>query len=308
MVDVAIKIENLTKDYKTIRAVDEISLEVPSGILFGLLGPNGSGKTTMIKLLLGILEPTSGRANVLGFDIIKEGEEIRKRAGALLEYSGLYERLSAEDNLELYGRIYKMPADERKERIKELLLHIGLWERRKEPVIKWSRGMKQKLAVARSILHHPSIVFLDEPTAGLDPVAAANLRDDLLALVSSESATIFLNTHNLSEAEKLCKRIGVINKGKLIAVGSPGELKSLVRKPRIEVIGRGFNENIAAALRDRPEVSMADVREGSIIVDLHDGADVSSLVEMIVNHGGKIEEVRKDNASLEEAFISLVDK
>jgi ABC-2 type transport system ATP-binding protein len=176
---IAIHTDDLTRDFKTVRAVDALSLDVPPGILFGFLGPNGSGKTTTIRLLLGLLEPTAGKAEVLGFDTRTRADDIRARVGALLEHPGLYERLSAEDNLEFYGRAWRLPASERGARIKELLSNVGLWERRKEPVGTWSRGMKQKLAVARALLHRPPLIFLDEPTAGLDPVAAAELRQDL---------------------------------------------------------------------------------------------------------------------------------
>src|SRR5690349_5023414 len=199
----AIRTQYLTRDFGAVRAVNHLDLEVPSGTVFGFLGPNGSGKTTTIRLLLGLLAPTDGRAEVLGLDTRSDPAKIRERCGALLEYSGLYERLSAEDNLEFYGRAWRMPAGERKARIRELLSAIGLYERRKEIVLEWSRGMKQKLAIARAMLHRPALIFLDEPTAGLDPLAAVALREDLAALAGREGVTIFLTTHNLAEAEKL---------------------------------------------------------------------------------------------------------
>ena len=203
MPEFAIQTHALTRDFGAVRAVDSLTLEVPTCIIFGYLGPNGSGKTTTIRLLLGLLEPTSGKAEVLGFDTRTQAEAIRVRSGALLEFAGLYERMSAQDNLDLYGRIYRMPAPARQARIKELLTHLDLWERRRDQVSTWSRGMKQKLAVARALFHHPPLVFLDEPTAGFDPIAAAALREDLASLVAREGVTVFLNTHNLSEAEKL---------------------------------------------------------------------------------------------------------
>src|SRR5262249_47030876 len=163
----------------------------------GFLGPNGSGKTTTIRMLLGLLEPTSGRAEVLGFDASKKADEIRLRSGALLEHNGIYERLSAEENLELFGRIWNLSANERNTRIQQLLQSFGWWERRTERSGTWSRGMKQKLAVARAMLHRPALIFLDEPTAGLDPVASASLRDELAGLAAREGVTIFLTTHNL---------------------------------------------------------------------------------------------------------------
>ena len=210
---IAIRTSNLCRDFNSVHAVDSISLEIATGTVFGFLGMNGAGKTTTIRLLLGLLEPTGGSAEVLGFDVGTHADDVRQRSGALLENNGRAQRLSAEDNLEFYGRIWRMSKSDRLARIKELLTGIGLYDRRKEAVGQWSRGMKQKLAVARTLFHRPELVFLDEPTAGLDPVAAAALRDDLSSLAAREGVTIFLNTHNLAEAEKLCQRVGVINRG-----------------------------------------------------------------------------------------------
>src|SRR5438132_1338601 len=190
MPEFAIRTQGLTRSFGSVRALDNLTIEVPAGSTFGFLGPNGAGKTTTIRLLLGLIEPTGGKAEVLGFDTRTQSDEIRARCGALLEHSGLYERMSAEDNLRFYGRVARMPQQKLEQRIQELLTHMGLWDRRKESVIKWSRGMKQKLAVARPLLHHPALIFLDEPTAGLDPVAAAGLREDLAALASGQGATI----------------------------------------------------------------------------------------------------------------------
>jgi len=153
----AIRTQELTRTFGAIRAVNQLDLEIPPGTVFGFLGPNGSGKTTTIRLLLGLLAPSDGRAEVLGFDTRTDAVKIRERSGALLEYSGLYERLSAEDNLDFYGRVWRMSATDRKARIKELLDQVGLYDRRKEIVLEWSRGMKQKLAIARAMLHHPAL-------------------------------------------------------------------------------------------------------------------------------------------------------
>ncbi len=226
MYEAVIRTRALTREFKTLRAVDGLSIEVPRGTIFGFLGPNGSGKTTTIRMLLGILAPTSGRAEVLGFDVGRDSYEIRRRCGALLEHAGVYERLSAEDNLEFYGRVAGLPTFDRRERIKQVLRSLGLWDRRKDGAGTWSRGMKQKLAVARAILHRPEVIFLDEPTSGLDPVAAASLREELAALVQREGVTVFLTTHNLSEAEKLCSRAAVIHNGKLLAQGTLNEIRA----------------------------------------------------------------------------------
>jgi ABC-2 type transport system ATP-binding protein len=307
MGECAVKTVDLTRDFKNVRALDGLTMEVPAGTVFGFLGPNGSGKTTTIHVLLGLLEPTAGSAEVLGFDTRSQADQIRDATGALLEFPGLYERLTAADNLEFYGRVWKMSAQERRERAKELLDHIGLWDRRNEIVGKWSRGMKQKLAVSRALFHRPRLLFLDEPTAGLDPLAAAALRDDIASLAKREHTTVFLTTHNLAEAEKLCGKVGVINKGRLVAIGPPDELRHRAGKPRVEITGRGFSDELVAGLRARPEVSAVDRLDGQLVIDLRSEAGASGLVSLIVRSGGEIEEVHKGTASLEEAFLSLVE-
>lgn len=307
MTDLAICTQNLTRDFDTVRAVDNLSLEIPQGIVFGFLGPNGSGKTTMIRLLLGLLDPTAGSAEVLGHDVRTQSDAIREQTGALLEQVGLYERLSAEDNLEFFGRVYRLSKSERRNRTNELLTHLGLFERRQEMVKDWSRGMKQKLAIARTMLHRPQLIFLDEPTAGLDPIAAAALRDDLESLAAREGVTVFLTTHNMSEAEKLCGLVGVIRQGKLLAVGHPDTLRSQAGGPRVEIIGRGFNENLLTLLQAQPEVSAAETHNGHLSLQLCAEKDVAPLVNLMVSMGVEVEEVRKDKASLENVFLTLME-
>jgi len=304
----AIRIENLTRDFETVRAVDGLSLEVPSGIIFGFLGPNGAGKTTTINLLLGLLEPTEGRAEVLGFDTRTQADEVRTRTGALLEHSGVYEQLTAEDNLGFYGRIWRMPAAERQARIKELLIHAGVWERRKERVGTWSKGMKQKLALARAMFHRPPLVFLDEPTAGLDVVAAAAVRDDLEALAAREGVTVFLTTHNMAEAERLCAQVAVIREGKLVALGHPDKLRARAGGPRVEIVGRGFSDRALQLLRARPEVVAAEVHNQHLEIDLRQETDTAPLVSLMVSEGVQVEEVRRGKASLEEVFLTLMEE
>ncbi len=304
----AIRARGLTRNFGSVRALDDLTLEVPVGAVFGFLGPNGAGKTTTIRLLLGLIEPSSGSAEVLGFDTRTQGDQIRARSGALLEHSGLYERLSAEDNLRFYGRVAHMPKAELDERIRELLTHLGLWDRRKDTVVKWSRGMKQKLAIARPLLHHPGLVFLDEPTAGLDPVAAAGLREDLAALASRQGATIFLTTHNMAEAEKLCSLVAVIRQGKLLAIGSPSELRARGGGQRTEISGRGFTDEMLAALRRQGEVAQASVENGRLILTLKDGANSAPLVSLIVREGGEVQEVRSGQGSLEDVFLTLMEE
>jgi len=309
MTEIAIRIENITRDFEMVRAVDDLSLEVPSGIIFGFLGPNGAGKTTTINLLLGLLEPTSGRAEVLGFDTRTQADEVRTHTGAFLEHPGLYEQLSAEDNLEFYGRIWRMPVNERRARIKELLTHMGVWERRKERMGTWSKGMKQKLALARAMLHRPPLIFLDEPTAGLDVVAATTVRDDLEALTTREGVTVFLTTHNMAEAERLCEQVAVIRDGKLVAIGHPDELRARAGGPGLEILGRGFEDNLLNLLRAHPHVVAAEVlNEEHLTIDLHEGMDAAPLVSLVVSAGVQVEEIRRRKASLEEVFLTLMEE
>jgi ABC-2 type transport system ATP-binding protein len=298
--------EHLCRSFGTITAVDDLTMDVPAGIVFGFLGPNGAGKTTTIHLLLGILEPSQGQARVMGFDTRSQADEIRSKSGALLEFSGLYERMSAEDNLDLYGRIYCMPGPERKSRAKELLTHLDLWDRRKEKVGKWSRGMKQKLAVARALFHHPPLIFLDEPTAGFDPVAAAALHADLTSLVTREGVTVFLNTHNLAEAEKLCAQVGVIREGKLLTIGNPDDLRLRKGSHRVEIVGNGFTEKTLATLRARPEVARAELQNNHLLIDLRGESPTGPLVTLVVQSGGEVEEIHRTGTSLEDLFLTLM--
>ena len=302
-----IRTEGLTRDFGALRAVDGLTIEVPAGIVFGFLGPNGSGKTTTIRLLLGLLEPTGGRAHVLGRDVARDAAGVRERSGALLEHPGLYERLSAEDNLDFYGRVWGMPAAARAARVRELLSHLGLWDRRSDVVGNWSRGMKQKLAVARALLHRPSLVFLDEPTAGLDPIAAAALRADIGGVVAQEGATVFLTTHNLTEAERHCSLVAVIRAGKLLAVGHPDELRAR-SSPRAEIGGRNLGGRVVAALTGRGEVASVAASNGRLQLELRPEADMAALVSLVVANGGLVDEVRRDQASLEDVFLTLMEE
>lgn len=307
-----IRTQKLTRDFETlsgtVRAIHDLNLEIPQGIVFGFLGPNGSGKTTTIRLLLGLLEPTAGQAEVFGLDTLSRAAEIREQTGALLEHTGLYERLSAEENLDFYGRVYRLPAAQRQARLKELLTQFGLWERRKEVVNGWSRGMKQKLAIARTLMHNPRLIFLDEPTAGLDPVAAAALRDDLARLVSDHQVTVFLTTHNLTDAERLCEQVAVIRGGKLLAVGSPEELRAGNDNIQAEIYGSDFNANLLAQVRARPEVTALHERNNHLVLEVRPGAKVAPIITQFVLGGAQVEEVRKSKASLEQIFLELVEE
>ncbi len=304
----AITTQNLSRDYGEVRALDRLSIEVPAGTIFGLLGPNAAGKTTVIRLLLGLVEPTEGEGTVLGFNIRKHGDEIRRRTGALFGHPGLYERLSAYDNLDYFARIWRMPEVSRRVRIETLMHHFGLWERRYEIVGAWGRGMQQKLAIARTLLHQPPVVFFDEPTSGLDTMAAAALRKELAALSRSEGVTIFLTTHNLAEAEQLCDSVGLMREGKLLTVGSPADLRRHSQSPQLEILGRGIDEDVLTLLRKRPEVEAAHAAEGSLLIDLSGDVDTSPLVSLLVESGVDVQEVRRRTTTLESTFLALMEE
>ena len=301
----AIVAHGLTRDFPGVRALDDLTLEVPRGAIFGFLGRNGAGKTTTIRLLLGLIEPTSGKALVLGHDPVHASAAVRKRCGVLLEHSGLIERLSAVDNLDLYGRIWHMRKDVRSARIEQLLRRVRLWERREDQVRDWSCGMKQKLAIARALMHRPSLIFLDEPTAGLDAVSAAELREDLLRLASRERVTVFLTTHNLAEAERLCDLVGVIREGRLLSIGSPAEIGARHTEPRLRIQGRGLTENVVELLRARQEVDAVEIGNGHLLVNLAREARVPPLVTFLVRLGVEVEEGTRVGNSLEDGVLSL---
>jgi ABC-2 type transport system ATP-binding protein len=243
---------------------------------------------------------------VLGFDTQRDGTAIRTRGGAHLEHPGLYERLSAADNLEFYARAWHAPRRERRDRIRELLTRFGLWERRDDLVGTWSRGMKQKLAVARAVLHRPDLVFLDEPTSGLDPVSTVGLREDLSALAAQEGVTVFLTTHNLSEAERLCSQVGVIRGGRLLAVGSPASLRARRDTGRVEITTHGLRDDVLALLRTRPDVQSVSAENGQLTLSLSPGSTAAPIVALLVQHDIGVEEVRKARATLEDAFLDLM--
>jgi len=303
----AIETQGLTRTFGGTCALDHLDLRVPAGTVFGFLGPNGAGKTTTLRLLLGLLEPSAGSARVLGLDVATHAAQVRARCGALLEHHGLYERLSAQDNLEFAGRAWRMAGAARRARARELLEGLGLWERRRERVSGWSRGMKQRLAVARALVHRPALVFLDEPTAGLDPAAAAAFRDEIAGLATREGTTVFLTTHNLAEAERICAAVAVIRGGRLAAVGTPDELRARGRAPRVRLSGRGFGEAVLAQVRAVPGVARAGADAAGLWAELREGADPAPVVSAAVGAGAEVSAVGNEGATLEDAYLSLME-
>jgi len=217
----AIDVENLTRDYNGLRAVDHISFTVEPGEIFGFLGPNGAGKTTTIKMLTGQLRPTEGTARVMDCDVVEERQQLKPQIGVVFDSQNVYERLSARDNLLFTARLYGVD----KRRVDEVLNMVGLTQRAKDKVKKYSNGMKQRLVIARALLHGPKVLFLDEPTRGLDPNVARDIRAFVVEL-SGQGVTVFLTTHYMEEADHLSHRVAILDQGKIVALGTPAELKA----------------------------------------------------------------------------------
>lgn len=233
----AIEVVNLTRKFNGLCAVDDISFHVEPGEIFGFLGPNGAGKSTTIKVLTGQLRPTSGRAQVMGCDVVEERQELKPQIGVVFEYQNLYERLSARDNLTFSARLYGVG----KERVGQVLELVGLVGREREKIKKYSNGMKQRLLIARALLHQPRLLFLDEPTRGLDPGVAREIRA-MVSGLAKDGVTIFLTTHYMEEADRLCDRVAIIDLGRIVAVDSPERLK--------DVHGDGHAEGQQVTLED----------------------------------------------------------
>lgn len=303
----AIETHGLTRDFEGLRAVDNLSIRVEPGTVFGFLGPNGSGKTTTIRLLLGLIPPTSGQSTVLGYDSARDGDEIRARTGALLEHPGLYERMTASENLEFFARIWRLSSSERERRIRNLLEHLGLWERRDDRIGSWSRGMRQKLAIARTLLHHPPLVFLDEPTAGLDPIASASLRNDLASLARVEGVTVFLTTHNLAEAERLCDHVAVILNGRLLDSGPTERLMRSMAGRRVNVRIHPIPDDLDDVLTTENGVVSYVIRTEGIEIELDAATEPGQIVAALVKRGIRVDEMAAQRGTLEEAFLNLVE-
>jgi ABC-2 type transport system ATP-binding protein len=243
--DPVIRTEELTKIFekgkkREVVALDKVSLEIGRGEVFGLLGPNGAGKTTLIRLLIGLLTPTSGKGSVLGYDIVTDVDEIRPRVALLPQEAGIYERLTARENIIYYGGLYGIPIEELERRTDELLEVVGLKEKENYQVKGFSGGMKRKVLVARALVIEPEVIFMDEPTTGVDTIGARVVRNMLKRLSSEHNQTIILTTHDLNEVSELCDRVGILNEGKLAAIGKPGELEQKFKAANLEEVFTGL--------------------------------------------------------------------
>lgn len=301
-----IEIENLTRKFGNLTAVDNVTFKVNQGEIFGFLGPNGAGKTTTVRMLCCLISKTSGNARIGDYEIGSQENSlnIRKIIGLVPDNVGLYESLTAYENLDYYGTLYDRSYSQRKESNEHFLKLLGLWEKRDVLAGAFSKGMKQKLAIARALTHDPEIIFMDEPTANLDPESSKTVRESILGL-KKEKKTIFLNTHNLDEAQRICDRIGIMNT-KLMAVGTPEELERSVRGKRTVIQLRQVNYAVLDALK-RLNVRNLTKDDNKLTVDVVEPEEENPvMVDAIVAAGGKIQSVFVLGSSLEDAYLKLV--
>jgi ABC-2 type transport system ATP-binding protein len=301
-----IETENLTKKFDALTAVDGVTLRVEEGEVFGFLGPNGAGKTTTVRMLCCLISKTSGEARIAGYEVgnREDSLKIRKIIGLVPDNVGLYESLTAYDNLDFYAKLYDCAEAQRKENITVLLKMLELWEKKDVPVATFSKGMKQKLAIARALVHDPQILFMDEPTVNLDPEAARTVRDFILEL-KKQKKTIFLNTHNLDEAQRICDRIAILNTT-LRAMGTPEELERSVRG-RVTVIQ--LEQTSDAILNAVKKLKLGDVSvDGNklTISTADPEKENATILDAIFRAGGRIQSVNVVGSTLEDAYMKLV--
>lgn len=298
-----IETEKLTRTFQNHIAVDQLTFSVAAGELFALLGPNGAGKTTTTRMLACLIAPTSGNAKVVERDIYTQQDEIRARIGILTETPGLYEKLTAEQNLAFFAKLYSVPNPS--EQVEKYLKLLELWDERKKAVGGFSKGMKQKMAIARALLHEPDLLFLDEPTSGLDPSASKTVRD-FLADLKARGRTIFLTTHNLDEAERLADKIGVL-KHRLIAVDTPANLRKRLFGQVVQIELVNGDSDLAAWATTMAGVNHAEWHLNTLSVTVEETSMVTPrLVAALVTAGAQILSVTQNSGSLEDVYLQLV--
>ena len=303
-----IDVQHLTKRFGGVTAVDDVSFHIDEGEIFGFLGPNGAGKTTTMRMLCCLISRTSGDAHIGGYDIANPSDslKIRKMIGLVPDNVGLYEELSAYQNLDFYGKLYECPEPRRKANIEKFLTMLDLWEKRDQAVGSFSRGMKQKVAVARALIHDPRILFMDEPTASLDPESSRVVVDFILELKRA-GTTIFLNTHNLDEAQRICDRIGIL-KTSLLTVNTPEQLRTSVwGKKTVIQLAEVDDAIIASVQRLEPKNF---VRDGNrLTIDVDDPlTDNPRFVSAVVAAGGHVQYVSELNPALEETYLRIIQE
>jgi ABC-2 type transport system ATP-binding protein len=304
-----ITINQLTRRFKETTAVDQLSLEVYGGEIFGFLGHNGAGKTTTVRLLNGVIEPTSGSMRVLGLDPQVDGPALRARTGVLTETPSMDERLTAWDNLSIYADLYGVPRAQVRQRINELLAEFDLADRANERVGGYSKGMKQRLALARALLHKPELIFLDEATSGLDPIAAHHVNDLIVRMARRESHTVFMCTHNLVEAQKLCDRVAVLEHGRLVALGTPAELtRQYIHRLDVEIeVAEEQIPTTLGILRSLPDLVLGEPSKpnGSLVVTINQRESIPDVLACLVQNHIRVYSLASQEANLEQVYFAL---
>ena len=303
--EAVVKAQSLTKQYGNILAVDHINLEVFEGEIFGLLGPNGAGKTTTVRMLTGQTKPTSGTATISNHDIIHEPIKAKQQIGVVPDVSNIYDEMSAWDNLIFAAQLYRVPKNEREKRAKELLDLFGLHERRKDRAGVFSKGMKRRLTIAAALIQSPRILFLDEPTSGLDVQSSRMIRN-LIKDLNKNGTTIFLTTHYIEEADQLCQRVGIINKGKIVAVDNPEKLKASVEKHQIIEVSFDQTQNLEGKLTDMKDLEKVVQFGDKFRLHVRNAsATVPILVDFARANGLKIITINTLSPSLEDIFVEM---
>jgi ABC-2 type transport system ATP-binding protein len=300
-----IQTENLTKKFGDFVAVDRLSLDIKEGEVFGFLGPNGAGKTTTVRMLTSLIGPSSGTARIMGFRVGADDQQIRRNVGILTETPGLYDRLSAKRNLMIYAHLYEVP--DPAGQVEKYLRLLGLWDRRADAAGTFSKGMRQKLAIARALLHEPTILFLDEPTAGLDPEAAKLVRDFIDEL-RGQGRTIFMCTHNLDEADRLCDRVAVFKK-RLRVVDAPSGLRRQMYGRQIVFHLAHEAAAYAPAFHSLPYLNKVETVDNKLVVALEEPERYNpTLIRLLVEAGADLQFVGELRHSLEDIYLQLVNE
>ncbi len=303
----AIKVEKLTKAFSGLVAVDSISFEIKEGEIFGLLGPNGAGKTTTISMLSTVLKPTSGTATVNGIDILKDEDGVRKSIGIVFQDPSLDEELTAYENMDFHGRLYGVEKNDRKKRIAELLELVGLYDRKDDIVKKFSGGMRRRLEIARGLMHQPKVLFLDEPTLGLDPQTRNNLWEHIERLNREKGMAIILTTHYMEEADRLCHRVAIIDKGKIVAMDTPQKLKAEIGGDIVTIMTPDA-EKTEPKIK-APWVKRVEARSGILKISLQDSEKhVTGLIKLLSRNRTEIKSISISKPTLEDVFLHFTGR
>ncbi|AJF62823.1 MAG: ABC transporter, ATPase subunit [archaeon GW2011_AR20] len=304
----AITIENLTKEFNGLTAVDNISFTIEKGEIFGLLGPNGAGKTTTISMLATILKPTSGKAFVNGFNIINNQDDVRKSIGIVFQDQSLDEELTAYENMDFHGRLYRIPKEIKQKKIHKLLQLVGLEDRKNDLVKTFSGGMRRRLEIARGLLHEPQILFLDEPTLGLDPQTRNHLWKYIQKLNEGKNITIILTTHYMEEADRLCHNMAIIDKGKIIALNKPEKLKEEMGWDII-TIESSDNDKLNSSLKSLPWIKNTHKHNNHLTIDLQNSEKhVADIVRLSEKNKIDILSLSIHKPTLEDVFLHFTGK